>query len=84
MPASALTAFGPSAGSALSVTPPTGNRLATEENGTVACPLMWSTVAPLNEEELNAELGRRAGQALTDPTSTEPVEDVIERMRARW
>lgn len=38
----------------------------------------------LSEDELDAELVRRASQALNDPASTEPVEDVIERMRARW
>src|ERR1700728_275908 len=50
MPRSAVTAFGPFAGSGLSVTPLTGSRLDTDENGRVACPLMLSTVAPLNEE----------------------------------
>ncbi len=36
------------------------------------------------EDELDAELARRASRALSDPGSTEPVEDVIQRMRARW
>src|ERR1700761_8446924 len=52
MPRSALTASGPSAGSALIVAAPVGRstRPATEENGISAWPLIWSMVAPLNEE----------------------------------
>lgn len=38
----------------------------------------------LSEDELDAELVRRASQALSDPGSTEPADDVIQRMRARW
>src|ERR1700733_12645592 len=45
-----LTAFGPAAGSAVIVAAPPGTSVATEENGRIACPLMWSTVAPVNEE----------------------------------
>jgi hypothetical protein len=35
----------------------------------------------LNEDELDAELVRRASEAVNDPASTEAVEDVIERKR---
>src|ERR1700749_5222989 len=50
MPRSAVTAFGPFAGSGLSVMPLTGSRVATDENGRVGWPLILSTVAPVNGE----------------------------------